>query len=232
MLTYAQIVALTAKMVETRAERFSKPDYNDIVYSCERDVILARLLQVYPPLKFKLFYDRARQAALAERQAQQARGGELQQIINVHDPLFSDSRRATRLWLQKQEGVASAESIQEALQTEYKQHFLTIFEQQLYKGFIATLYPELGKEKHIKVTQDFRDFIEYLFGSYRAGATGGDTLIQSLQAALNRDTKDAQEDALMILFSSLNQARTAYEGSASKYIAAAHPLSKGEAREW
>ncbi|NBX71365.1 ankyrin repeat domain-containing protein, partial [bacterium] len=62
--------------------------------------------------------------------------------------------------------------------------------------------------------------------------TGGDTLIQSLQAALNRDTKDAQEDALMILFSSLNQARTAYEGSASQYIAAAHPLSKEQARDW
>ncbi|NBX71688.1 hypothetical protein EBQ91_02095, partial [bacterium] len=58
--------------------------------------------------------------------------------------------------------------------------------------------------------------------------TGGDILIQSLQAALTSET----EDALMILFSSLNQARTAYEGSARKYIAATHPLSKGQARDW
>jgi len=175
ILTYAQIVALTEKMVETREYSFSKADYNDIVYSCVRNIILARLLQAYPPLKFQLFYDRSRQAELAERQAELARGGEPQQIINVHDPLFSDSRRATRLWLQKQEGVASVECIQASLQTEHKLHFLTLFEQQLSKGLITTLYPQLGEEKHIKVTQDFRDFIEYLFGSYQAGATGGDT---------------------------------------------------------
>ena len=178
ILTYAETVKLTEKMVETREYSFSKADYNDIVYACERDVVLARLLQLYPPLKFQLFYDRARQADLAERQAELARRTAPQQIINVHDPIFSDSRRATRSWLQRQEGVASAESIQASLrneQNEYKTSFLATFQKQLSKGLIATLYPDLDEEKHIKVTQDFRDFIEYLFGSYQAGATGGDT---------------------------------------------------------
>jgi len=238
ILTYPQIAASTAKLVETRADRFSKNYYKAIVSSCKRDVVLARLLQLYPPLKFPLFYDRARQADLAERQAQQARRAGPQPMINVHDPIFSDNRRATRSWLQRQEGVTKAESIQASLQSkeiegsEYTEYFLKVFEQQLSKGLIKTLYPDLGEEEHIKVSSDFKDFIEYLFESYRRGATGGDTLMQSLQAALTSDTEDARKDALMILFSSLNEARRAYEGSASKYIAAAHPLSKGEAREW
>ncbi|NBX71431.1 hypothetical protein EBQ91_00760, partial [bacterium] len=235
VLTYAQIVTLTEQMVQKSEKSFSKADYKAIVRACEQDVILARLLQAYPPLKFKMFYDRAREADLAERQAQQqARAAHQQQMVNVnvHDPLFGDSRKATRTWLQTQSVVASADSIKASLESEYQPYFLTLFEQQISKGLIGRLYPKSSEEEQRKITQDFRYFVEYLFESYKKGATGGETLIQSVQAALARETEVDKEDALMILFSSLNQARTGYEGSASKYIGANHPLSKGQARDW
>jgi ankyrin repeat protein len=114
-----------------------------------------------------------------------------------------------------------------------KKEFLAVFRQQLEVGLILKLYPTVSEEQQRNITQDFEDFIEiYLFESYKEGATGAETLMQSLRWSLAATTEAAQTDNLRILFTSLNQARTGYEKKVKKYIEAHDRFANGKARDW
>ncbi|MBM4222214.1 MAG: hypothetical protein FJ161_00195 [Gammaproteobacteria bacterium] len=190
--------------------------------------ILLKFISTHPPKGFLKYYKRVREAYLATQPVHVE--GDVHMVNN--DPIASASRKHT------QEKIVQYLKTQKLSPADLKKGFIEHQKNitQCFHRIKKKLFEHLGSvvpEKNFDdFSEDFQDYLEYLFGQYRNGCTGYTVVIGFyLQALACRDFKE-RDSMLLTFFTGLNDGRLGYLYDSDKYIKSNDQFSKGRARNW